>query len=163
MLGEVDVAGWLLHALTPLAEHHARDAAPLLAAAAEGFMFIGDHDRAAALLDDALGRAFAERTGYIDRYEGVAAVLAVLPHAGMDERARRAEALLRALPELKDTFTTSSWFRTHQLQAVERTVDVLVDDTTVRGDRLQAFLDAEEQRVRRRILQQAAAFLGETP
>jgi hypothetical protein len=89
-LGASEPAARLLHSLEPIALHGTsgvRDAGPLLAAIAEGLLLLGDGERAQHLLGEALTRAFASATGYIDRHDAVQAVLESLAHWDLESRA----------------------------------------------------------------------------
>ncbi len=151
-LGALEAARRFLRAFEPLTLQTGRETGPLAAALAEGFHQLGEHDAAEALLERALSRVTAPETVHVDRYEAGAAVISALAHWPHGARAARCEALFLGLSRFSDTFTTQSWFPTHQLLIAERLVECLVDEVTVRSDRLQAFLDQDEARVRRRIL-----------
>jgi hypothetical protein len=59
-----------------------------------------------------------------------------------------------------DTFTTGRYFPTHQILLAEHIVDTLVDERTARSDALQGWLDEDEARVRRRVLQDWRGLVG---
>ncbi len=150
-LGALDAARRFLEAFQALTTQPGRETGPLAAALAEGFLQIGDQERADALLAQALERV-RPSTAHIDRYEAGAAVVAALQHWPHAARTTRCEELFGQLAVFADMFTTRAWFPTHQLLMAERLIECLVDKVTARGDRVQGFLDQEEARVRRRIL-----------
>lgn len=152
-LGALDAARRFLSAFEPITLVSGKETGPLAAALAEGFHQLGEYDPANALIERALGRATGDASvGHVDRYEAGAAVIGALAHWPHAVRAAHCEALFIDLRRFVDTFTTQGWFPTHQLLIAERLIECLVDDVTVRSDRLQAFLDHDEARVRRRIL-----------
>lgn len=159
-LGAVDAAQRFLSNLEPVAAAHSKETGPLLAALSDGFLQLGDVDKAKELVAAALQRALASTTGHVDRYEAGVAVLEALAHWDLDARVAQCEVILAELPKFTDTFTTSRYFSTHQILITERLVETIVDDVTLRSDRLQAYLDGEEQIIRRRILQQWSALCG---
>jgi hypothetical protein len=67
-------------------------------------------------------------------------------------RTPRAAQILDALGRFKDTFTTSLYYETHKILVLERLVDSIVDEATMKSDKVQGYLDAEEQIVRRQII-----------
>lgn len=150
--GASDAARRFIAAFVPLTQHSGRETGPLAAALAEGSLQLGDAELADTLLQRALQPVWLPTTPHIDRYEAGAAALSALSHWPHGERFRHAERFVAELSSFTDTFTTSRWFATHQLLIAERLVDCLVDDTTVRSDTLQAWLDNDEARVRRRVL-----------
>lgn len=159
-VGASDAAHRLLQAFVPLTTTSGRETGPLSAALAEGWLQLGDGEAAAAMLDRALERVWAQRTPHIDRYEAGVAVVAALAHWPTDERARLVEQFVERLGMFTDTFTTGRYFPTHQILLAERIVDTLVDERTARSDALQAWLDEDEARVRRRVLQDWRAVVG---
>ena len=106
------------------------------------------HDQPArpASLDGALD--------HVGRYDAGVAVLAALRHWPNAARAQWCARLLAGLGRFTDSFTASTQrlYETHKVLIAERTVDAMVDDVTFRGDRVRAYLDEEEQVIRRRIL-----------
>ncbi|MDP2345133.1 MAG: hypothetical protein Q8O67_29580 [Deltaproteobacteria bacterium] len=159
-LGALEAARRFLSAFEPLTTQMGRETGPLSAALAEGFHQLADNDDAENLLERALERVLAAGTAHVDRYEAGAAVVAALQHWPHEARAARCEDLFGRLPIFTDTFTTRSWFPTHQLLMAERLIECLVDEVTVRSDRLQHHLDQDEARVRRRILTDWRAVVG---
>lgn len=159
-VGASDAAHRLLQAFVPLTTTHGRETGPLSAAVAEGYLQLGDHEAAAAMLDRALERVWHHSVQHIDRFEAGLAVVTTLSHWPTDERHRLIERFIERLPMFTDTFTTGRYFPTHQVLLAERIVDTLVDDSTVRTDALQGWLDEDEARVRRRILADWRGFVG---
>jgi hypothetical protein len=159
-VGASDAAHRLLQAFVPLTTTSGRETGPLSAALAEGWLQLGDGEAAAAMLDRALERVWAPRTPHIDRFEAGVAVVGALAHWPTDERARLVEQFVERLGLFTDTFTTGRYFPTHQILLAERIVDTLVDERTARSDALQGWLDEDEARVRRRVLQDWRALVG---
>ena len=105
-------------------------------------------------------------TGPIDhvgRYEGGKAVLAALKHWPVGARVPRCAKLIGKsedpskaggynLDEFRDTFTNNKYYETHKVLVLEHLIDALTDDVTFRSDRVQGYLDAEEQVIRRKII-----------
>jgi hypothetical protein len=159
-LGAQEAAQRFLSSMEPVATKSDRETGPLLAALSDGFLQLGDVEHARALVAQALARALASTTHHVDRYEAGAAILEALTHWDLDARAAQCEGILADLSRFTDTFTTSRYFHTHQILIAERLVETLADDVTLRSDRLQAYLDAEEQQIRRRVLSQWSALCG---
>jgi hypothetical protein len=157
-LGELGAARRCLDAFLPWTRQSAgRETAPLAAALAEGYRELGDEDAAAAMFDVAVAAVVAPGTGHVDRYEAGVAVCTALRLWPFAERSEHCAALLSNLEVFGDTFTTGSWFRAHQVLVAERLVDCIVDTATARSSRLQAWLDADEARIRSRILADSRA------
>jgi hypothetical protein len=159
-VGASDAAHRLLAAFVPLTTTSGRETGPLSAALAEGWLQLGDAEAAAAMLDRALERVWHPRTPHIDRFEAGVAVVVALAHWPTDERARLVEQFVERLGMFTDTFTIGRYFPTHQILIAERIVDTLVDERTARSDVLQGWLDEDEARVRRRVLQDWRALVG---
>jgi hypothetical protein len=152
-LGELGAARRCLDAFLPWTRQSAgRETAPLAAALAEGYRELGDEDAAAAMFDVAVAAVVAPGTGHVDRFEAGVALCTALRQWPFAERSEHCAALLSNLEVFGDTFTTGSWFRAHQVLVAERLVDCIVDTATARSSRLQAWLDADEARIRSRIL-----------
>ena len=152
-LGELAAARRFLDAFVPLTTQTVgRETGPLAAALAEGYRALGEDDLAEQMLATATARVLSPQMPHVDRYEAGAALVTALRHWPHAERAERCAGLFGALPVFQDTFTTSVWFAAHQVLMAEHLVDALVDEDTARGDRLQRWLDADEARIRRRIL-----------
>ena len=151
-VGAVSQARRFLEAFEVMEHRPGREVAPLLAALAEGQLLLGDGTAALGLLQRALDRVVDERTPHIDRYEAGAAICGALVHWSHGERFVMAADLLERLTIFGDTFTASRYYPTHQLLMLEHLVECVVDEVTVRGDRLQHYLDDDEASVRARIL-----------
>ena len=159
-VGASEAAQRLLAAFVPLTTSTGRETGPLSAALAEGWLQLGDPEAAAAMLDRALERVWHARTPHIDRFEAGIAVVAALAHWPTDERARLVEQFVERLAMFTDTFTIGRYFPTHQILLAERIVDTLVDERTARSDALQGWLDEDEARLRRRVLQDWRTLVG---
>jgi len=159
-VGASDAAHRLLAAFVPLTTSTGRETGPLSAALAEGWLQLGDAEAASAMLERALERVWAHRTPHIDRFEAGVAVVVALAHWPTDERARLVEQFVERLAMFTDTFTTGRYFPTHQILLAEHIVDTLVDERTARSDALQGWLDEDEARVRRRVLQDWRGLVG---
>jgi hypothetical protein len=159
-VGASDAAHRLLAAFVPLTTSTGRETGPLSAALAEGYLQLGDAEAAGAMLDRALERVWHGRTPHIDRFEAGVAVVVALAHWPTDERARLVEQFVERLGMFTDTFTTGRYFPTHQILLAEHIVDTLVDERTARSDALQGWLDEDEARVRRRVLQDWRSLVG---
>ena len=151
-VGASEAARRFILAFVPLTHQVATETGPLAAALAEGAAQLGEHELAEQLLQQALERVWVPSISHIDRYEAGMATLTALAHWPHQARFQHVERFIDRLGAFTDTFTTSRWFPTHQLLIAERIVDCLADDSTVRSDTLQAWLDDDEARVRRRIV-----------
>jgi hypothetical protein len=151
-LGAAASAEHFLRALEPHVHSARRDAIGLAASLADGFLQLGDRQRADALIRHGTQTCLSEELEYIERYEGAAAILDALRHWPTVDRASASEDLLGELSHFKDTFTVRAWFPTHQLLLLERMVDTVVDEVTFSSDRVRAYLDADELALRRRIV-----------
>jgi hypothetical protein len=153
-LGIVSSARRFLEALVPIASKGGREGARLRAALADGFLQLRETDRADELLDTALDETLRGNLDHVGRYEAGAAVLGALQRWAVTARAPRAHRVLDQLDVFKDTFTASqhNLYETHKVLILERLVDAVADETMFQGTRVQGYLDAEEQSLRRRIL-----------
>lgn len=152
--GAVPSALRFLHALAPLADRPSPQSPQLAAMLAEGMLRAGDAARADALLDSALDAALtAPHLPHADRYNAGAAALASLRYWPLSERAPRLRRVTTGLRAFTDAFTASTLrlYATFQVLAVEGLVDTVADAVTYQGDRVQRFLDDEEQSLRRQI------------
>lgn len=152
--GAVPSALRFLHALAPLAERPSPQSPQLAAMLAEGMLRAGDADRADALLDSALDAALtAPHLPHADRFNAGAAALASLRYWPLSERAARVRRVMTGLRAFTDAFTASTLrlYATFQVLVVECLVDTVGDAVTYQGDRVQRFLDDEEQSLRRQI------------
>ncbi len=143
-----------LEALEPVAQRGQREGVKLRAALADGFLQMRDVERADQLIAQCLDDTLDGSLDHVGRYDAGVAVLASLRHWPMAARAPRCERVLAGLDRFTDAFTASTYklYETHKVLIAERVVDAVADDVTFRGDRVRAFLDEEEQVIRRRIL-----------
>lgn len=153
-LGAGESARRFLDALAPVAARAQKGSVQLRAALADGYLQLRDEARAEELIERALRDTLEGSLDHVERYESGVAVLAALRHWPLAARALRCRALLLGLDRFTDTFTasTSKLYETHKVLIAERIIDAMVDDVTFRGDKVQAFLDEEEQAIRRKIL-----------
>ncbi|HEY4223589.1 MAG TPA: hypothetical protein VGO62_19665, partial [Myxococcota bacterium] len=135
------------------------DRGPMLAALSDGFLQSGDTDKARVMVQQSFDVAM-KASSYTDKFAAGKAMLETLTHWDLETRARQCAAVIAELSRFGDTFTTSRYFSTHQILITEQIVETIVDDVTLRSDRLQAYLDGEEQLIRRRVLQQWSALCG---
>lgn len=147
-----EAARRFLAAFVPVTQQTTRETAPLAAALAEGMLLIGEHDEAGALLQQALARTTSPTVSHVDRYEAGLAVVRALAHWPLNARTAVCEELLVGLKRFDDTFTTKVYYPTHQVLMAEALIDTLADEVTLRSDRVQAHLDQDEVRLRRRVI-----------
>lgn len=151
-LGADDEAVRLLEHLEPVQTRSKLDASLLASAIADGYMMLGDAEKADALLEISLGHAFDPSLDYVSRFEAATLAIDVLRHWPTQARSAHYERFLRGLDHFKDTFTASTYFATHRVLIVERIVDALADAETRQSDKVGAFLDLEEHAIRTRII-----------
>ncbi len=159
-VGAGRTAGRCLKVLERLSTREHKDAARLGAAVARGWWLAGDPAHADETLANALRRVLRAERDYVARYEGAVAVAEALRSWSPSARQGRCEELLLNVDHFRDTFTTSRWFGALRLLLVERVVDVTSDARTFVSARLQGWLEAEEQAVRRRIVKDWRAVCG---
>lgn len=151
-VGAGDAARRFLGAFAAVTEQPGKEAGPLCAAVALGYLQLGEEGEAATLRDRGFERVWARSTPHVDRYEAGAALLDVLRHWPLGERTRICDEIAGRLTRFADTFTTRRYFPVHEVWIAERLVECLVDAGAARSDRVQGWLDVEEARVRRRVL-----------
>jgi hypothetical protein len=153
-LGAGASARRFLDALEPVSLRGQREGIKLRAALADGFLQARDPERAEALIGECVDDVLDGALDHVGRYDAGVAVLAALRHWPNAARAQWCARLLAGLGRFTDSFTASTQrlYETHKVLIAERTVDAVVDDVTFRGDRVRAYLDEEEQVIRRRIL-----------
>ncbi len=157
-VGTAEPAERFLVALEQVARRDHPEAPKVGAFVADGFWMMGELERADLALREAIDAACADRLRYIPRYEAAAAALRTVRAWPAETRQAVGQRLLAALPHFTDTFTTRRYFMTHQALVVEGVVDAVSDARTFASARLRAWLEAEEQVVRRRILADWRAF-----
>ena len=157
-VGTAEPAERFLEALEQVARRDHPEAAKVGAFVADGFWMMGEMERADRALRAVIERACGDRLRYIPRYEAAAAALHTVRAWPGETRQAVGQQLLVALPHFSDTFTTRRYFMTHQALVVEGVVDAVSDARTFASARLRAWLEAEEQVVRRRILVDWRAF-----
>lgn len=153
-LGAGESARRLLDALASAAERGPPGALQLRAAVADGLLQLREDARARDEIDRCVALALAPSMDPIERFKAGRDVLAALRHFPLPARVGACRALLEGLDRFDDRFTASAQglYETHKVLMLEQLVDAVVDDVTVASDRVRAFLDDEEQEVRRRIL-----------
>ncbi len=118
---------------------------------AGGFIYLGDMDRAAPLIEQAQARvndasmSIKER---LDLTRALANAAALMPVAARVEQVR---ALTEQLPRITDTFSTNSHFCLSLLHFLESLVTGLVPPERGRDGPAASYLDEDEHLVRRRI------------
>src|SRR5207344_1908382 len=87
-LGAAEAAQRFLASLEPVAVQSDRETGPLLAALSDGFLQLGDVDKAKALVAQALQKALHANTQHVDRFEAGVAILEALTHWDLETRAQ---------------------------------------------------------------------------
>lgn len=151
-MGAGDAAARLLEALSPIAAKSSRDALKLRAALAEGFLQLKDGGRALALLDSTIDDALSGSLDYNGRYDATAAALVAMRRWPVSVRGPRCERVFDAIESFGDNFTTTKFYKTYKLLILEKLIDAVTDEVTLRSDKIRAFLEGEEQVVRRKVL-----------
>jgi hypothetical protein len=67
-------------------------------------------------------------------------------------RRQRCDKVFDAIDSFGDNFTTRRFYATYKLLMIEKLIDAVTDEVTLRSDKLRAFLESEEHVVRRKIL-----------
>jgi hypothetical protein len=150
--GASESAKRLFDALDPIATQSSRDALRLRAALAQGWLQLGEPERGLALIDGAIDGALAGTVDYGGRFEVTCAALEALARWPAEDRAPRCERVFDGLDAFGDNFTTARFFATYKLLTIERVIDAITDEVTLRSEKVRGFLEGEEQVVRRRIL-----------
>lgn len=153
-VGATNSAGRLLEALTPIARKGGREGVRLQAALADGYLQLRETERADEMLDGVVNELLTAPLDNAGRYEGGVAVLDALKHWSIAGRAPRCVRMFESLDEFRDSYTMSSVYATHKVLLLERLVDAVTDEVTLRTDKVQGYLDREEQVIRRRILRE---------
>jgi hypothetical protein len=151
-MGAGDAAARLLDALTPIAHKNSRDALRLRASIAEGFLQLRDTVRSQDLLDSAITESLTGSLDYNGRYDAMAAALTAMRRWPVAARAPRCEKIFDSIELFGDNFTTHRFYATYKLLVLEKLIDAVTDEITLRSDKVRGFLEGEEQIVRRQIL-----------
>ncbi len=151
-MGAGDAAARLLDALTPIATKGSRDALRLRSSIAEGFLQLRDSQRAADLLDTTINDSLTGSLDYNGRFDAMASALTAMRRWPVAARAPRCEKIFDSIELFGDNFTTHRFYATYKLLVLEKLIDAVTDEVTLRSDKVRGFLEGEEQIVRRRIL-----------
>ncbi|MBL8604449.1 MAG: hypothetical protein JNK72_21160 [Myxococcales bacterium] len=143
-----------LETLVPIASRPGPRSAQLRAILSEGFLRLGDRPRADELLRETLGATLEATMPHADRYFAGAAILNALRYWPTQDRAAESARLLKGIEVFTDTFTASTMklYPTFKVQLIEQLVDAVGDEVTFESDKVQGYLDEEEQVLRRRIV-----------
>lgn len=155
-LGASESASRFLQSLVPMTASPSLGGAQLQATLAEGFLRVNDFARADAMLDSALAAALDQGAlAHHERYDVGAAVLDSLKHWPLSTRVVRVKKILSELDRFTDAFTASlkGTYATHKVLILEGVIDTVADQMTWQGDRVQSWLDEEEQAIRRRVIE----------
>lgn len=154
-LRRVDAGPRAEHFLSTLArviERGTREAARLGAFVADGHRLLGDATAAHRALDATLAAIFDPDLDNGSRFEGVATLFDLLRAWPSEVRESVARQVLQAVDRFRDGFTTRRYFELFKVLCVERAVDALIDTHSLSTGRIRAWLEREEQTIRRQIL-----------
>ncbi|MDP3277889.1 MAG: hypothetical protein Q8Q09_22080 [Deltaproteobacteria bacterium] len=151
-MGAGDAASRLLDALMPIAAKGSRDALRLRCAIAEGYIQLKDPERSLDLLDATLTEMLTGPLDYNGRFDVASAALSALRRLPNSQRVPRCERVFDAIESFGDNFTTRRFYATYKLLVIEKLIDAITDEVTLRNDKIRSFLEGEEQVVRRKIL-----------
>ncbi len=151
-MGAGDAAARLLDALSPIAAKSSRDALRLRASLAEGFLQLRDAERALDLLDSTMDDTLTGSLDYNGRYDAMSAALTALRRWPVSARGARCDKVFDAIETFGDNFTTRRFYATYKLLVIEKLIDAVTDEVTLRSDKIRTFLEGEEQAVRRKVL-----------
>lgn len=137
-------------------------AVQLRAAVADGLLQLREAAAAEEELAACVALALEPSLDPVERFKAARDVLGTMRHFPLPTRMAGCQAILEGLDRFTDTFTASQTklYETHKVLVLERVVDAIADDVTFASDRVRAFLDDEEQEVRRRILSDWRAACG---
>jgi hypothetical protein len=151
-MGAGDAAARLLDALSPIAAKSSRDALRLRSALAEGFLQLKESERALELLDSTMDDTLTGSLDYNGRHDAMSASLTAMRRWPVSARAPRCEKVFDVIESFGDNFTTRRFYATYKLLVIEKLIDAVTDEVTLRSDKIRTFLDGEEQVVRRKVL-----------
>ncbi|MEZ4408698.1 MAG: hypothetical protein R3A52_19835 [Polyangiales bacterium] len=154
-LGASASARRFLESLEPMTRRLSQGGVQLQAALADGFLQVKDLDRAEVMLEGALTTVLDQDVlEHPERYAAGAACLDALKHWPLHARLPRARRVIEGLDRFTDAFTASLQriYETHKVLILEGVIDTVADRVTWQGDRVQGWLDEEEQAIRRRII-----------
>ncbi len=152
--GAAATAKRLLDAIEPLSRPRDRESVKLRAALLSGLWQLDEGERATALLDRCVDDVLDGALDPPGRYDAGAAVLTATRHWPATARTAHAMRFVEGLARFTDTFTASAQklYETHKVLIAERVIDAVADTVTFEGGRVRAWLDDEEQALRRRVL-----------
>ncbi|MFO0562764.1 MAG: hypothetical protein U0269_32395 [Polyangiales bacterium] len=151
-MGAGDAAARLLDALSPIAAKSSRDALRLRASLAEGFLQLKDGEKALDLLDATIDDTLTGSLDYNGRYDAMAAALTAMRRWPVSARGQRCDKVFDVIESFGDNFTTRRFYATYKLLVIEKLIDAVTDEVTLRSDKIRTFLEGEEQVVRRKVL-----------
>ena len=115
-------------------------------------MQLRDSQRAADLLDTTISDSLTGSLDYNGRFDAMASALTAMRRWPVAARAPRCEKIFDSIELFGDNFTTHRFYATYKLLVLEKLIDAVTDEVTLRSDKVRGFLEGEEQIVRRRIL-----------
>lgn len=151
-MGAGDAAGRLLDALSPIATKSSRDALRLRSSLAEGFLQLKEGERALELLDSTMDDTLTGTLDYNGRFDAMSAALTAMRRWPVSARASRCDKVFDVIESFGDNFTTRKFYATYKLLVLEKLIDAVTDEVTLRSDKIRTFLEGEEQVVRRKVL-----------
>lgn len=151
-MGAGDAASRLFDALSPTAAKSSRDALRLRSSLAEGFLQLREGEKALDLLDSAMDDTLTGSLDYNGRYDAMSAALTALRRWPVSARGARCDKVFDAIESFGDNFTTRRFYATYKLLVLEKLIDAVTDEVTLRSDKIRTFLEGEEQAVRRKVL-----------
>ncbi|MBL8680299.1 MAG: hypothetical protein JNK05_14075 [Myxococcales bacterium] len=151
-MGAGDAAARLLDALSPIAAKSSRDALRLRSSLAEGFLQLREGERALDLLDSTIDDTLKGSLDYNGRHDAMSAALTALRRWPVSARGARCDKVFDEIETFGDNFTTRRFYATYKLLVLEKLIDAVTDEVTLRSDKIRTFLEGEEQAVRRKVL-----------
>jgi hypothetical protein len=132
-------------------------------AVAGGLFSLGRDDAALRILDDIRRMLFTQsELEPRDRLALALRYVESLSFASARVAVGRMDELLQRMPVPADQFSTNAYFALAPLQFIEAIVRAAANEDTAMGSQVRRWLDAEELAIRRRILADVAAIIGET-
>lgn len=142
----------LFDELADAAGRNSREAARLGGFVADGYRLLGEADQAQHALDSAVEALFTPHIEHLTRFDAATTLLDLLRSWPSEIRELTARRILGGLERFRDGFTTRRYFELLKVMCVERVVDTLADTQSLGTGRIRAWLEREEQVIRRRIL-----------
>jgi hypothetical protein len=160
--GALESARKLFSALDVKATRTSREGIKLRCALAQGYLQVGEKDRATRYLRECAEDSLGSGLDNVGRHDAATTALRASRHWPREIRVEIAQKILASLDLFKDTYTASQQgiYETHKVLLVETCVDAMVDDVTFQSDRLRDWMDAEERVWRQQVLGDWRAALG---